>query len=326
MEERWRIEGPRVVVLPGEGKGRGRTMPVRGGGAGDGVKEVRWDEGEAAGVRQVFGEAMSDYAGSDAGSGSERSPVRASAHARRRSFSPEPDDVPLAHPPSLAHHLPTNSHSTTHTFRNPFASTPSTHHASNPSHSSSTSSSHWTTSDSHPSSSAAHAHIHHAHSVAVRRPDPRPRVAVPVRTSSKREVHETVRAGPEGEGVVRTGSMLERRPTLTEVGGGDSGRTSGKGASSGTGATRGRHESVAGLIEVVADESLDDVRDDGQREQQRRRHYHHQQRRRTGSATVADPEPGEEDRPAFFQQRETVPRYDASRGDPRLPSRSLRGG
>ncbi|BGP68508.1 hypothetical protein NBRC10513v2_001841 [Rhodotorula toruloides] len=311
MEERWRTEGPRVV-LAGAAAGSGR------GGGGAGMKEVRWDEREPRTVQQVWGEAMSDYdAASETGSGRVRVQSPAATHGRRRSFPPEPDDLPLPPPPPPPHqqqHHPSHSHSTIHTSHNPFNSTSSSHshshsyHASHPSHGSS-SSSHvegTTTSDSHPSA----AHIHTAHSVSLPSQAHQARPHLPVRTSSKREVHETVRAGPEGEGVVRTGSMLERRPTLTEAPGGSPARA----ASGSARAERRRHQSHAGLIEVVADGHDEQERDE---QDGRRRH----QRRRTRSNGLADPLPGEEDRPAFFQQRETLPRYDASRGDPRLPSR-----
>ncbi|BGP06184.1 hypothetical protein JCM10049v2_002003 [Rhodotorula toruloides] len=307
MEERWRTDGP-SVVLPGAVVGSGRGTPLRGG---RGQKEVRWDERETErrDVRQVWGEAMSDYdAGSETSSGRVRVQSPAATHGRRRSFPPEPDDLPLPplqQPPP--HHHPSHSHSTTHTFHNPFNSTSSSHshsyHASHPSHGSSASShvEGTTTIDWHPSA----AHIHTAHSVSL---PSQARPHLPVRTSSKREVHETVRAGPEGEGVVRTGSMLERRPTLTEAPVGSPARAAG--GASGR-AERRRHQSHAGLIEVVADVAHEQERD----EHDGRRRY---QRRRTGSNGVADPLPGEEDRPGFFQQRETLPRYDARRGDPRL--------
>ncbi|BGP30221.1 hypothetical protein JCM10296v2_001973 [Rhodotorula toruloides] len=311
MEERWRTEGPKVVVEPGVGSGIGR------GGGGTRMKEVRWDEREARGVKQVWGEAMSDYEGSETGSGRVRvqCPAATGTHGRRRSFPPEPDDLPLPPPPpphQSSHHHPSYSHSTTHTFHNPFNSTSSSshshsrsYHASHASHGSSSSShvEEGTTSDSHPSA----AHIHTAHSVSL---PSQTRPHLPVRTSSKREVHETVRAGPDAEGVVRTGSMVERRPTLTEASAGSPARV----ASGSARAERRRHQSHAGLIEVVADGHGEQGQEQEHEDGWRRHH-----RRRTGSNGVADPLPGEEDRPAFFQQRETLPRYDASRGDPRLP-------
>ncbi|GAA5829514.1 hypothetical protein JCM11251_000185 [Rhodosporidiobolus azoricus] len=235
-------------------------------------------------------------------------------------------------------------------FRNPFSSSTST--TGSHSHSNSLAHSTLTDRDPHPrahprlstsSSDAEHASVEGAEIVAVSAmpsssPDDEDTPLyshgvglAPVRMSSLRELHDTVRAGPRGDmnrnEVVKNPASVARRPTLTRrEGTGGSERSGSVTPRPPTQATvrpedvvpegyeeeevvlsdeerAKRHQSVAALIETV--ESSDDLLDESNASSSR------------GSKSLRDPPPGEEDRSAFFARRERMPRYSADGGDPR---------
>jgi len=110
-----------------------------------------------------------------------------------------------------------------------------------------------------------------------------------------RSMVDTVRAGP-GENVRMLGEgqvMVERKPSLTRI-------VNGRVATNAEIGREGRHRSVAGLIEGVADVANNEA---GGMTRRRRE----------------EPElPSEEDRPDYWIKRDVIPKYEVEKGDPRL--------
>ncbi|GAA5890303.1 hypothetical protein JCM6882_008788 [Rhodosporidiobolus microsporus] len=373
MEERWRTDGPSLVSssrAPSRAAAAApppqpMTVQVFGEAMSDYAAS---DEAHAP-------TESSGGGGGGGGRAQRRSvvafPSLASGrqHLRRRSWRQEEDgagagtpfSVPLAEgdmplrplPPAATAAGRARAPKTSSTsFRNPFSSAAS---LASHSHSNSTPSSkgHFVGASgtfdprrfSSSSSDAEHASVEGAQIMAVSatpspNDDDTPLYAygigvAPVRMSSLRELHETVRAGPRGDvsrsEVVKPAATVARRPTLTRRGvGGEGGseRTITPGPRPVTTATvrpedvvpegyeeeevvlseeeqrRAKHQSVAALIETV--ESFDELLDGGANGGHSRR----------GSSS-RDPPPGEEDRSAFFARRERMPRYSAEGGDPR---------
>ncbi|GAA5920183.1 hypothetical protein JCM1841_006633 [Sporobolomyces salmonicolor] len=255
MEERWRTEGPSLIIPETSGAGS-RAANRSGVGAGERVTSPDFSayfissrtgsspNSPGGTTTQMFGQAISDDHDSPS------SPTTATAirgrhnaglsspHPRRRnSHDPFDEFIPsLAPPPSSAavrHQTQLHRHSLSQPFSNPFDGAFSEHggHSTNDSHS------------SHDSpASAENARISLAHPVATGTLPPiegSPRVQHdrddddetdviplysqsaahrPLRTSSMRELVETCRAGPKGDSstsVVRPAAALARRPTLT---------------------------------------------------------------------------------------------------------------
>ncbi|GAA5864675.1 hypothetical protein JCM5353_006356, partial [Sporobolomyces roseus] len=123
----------------------------------------------------------------------------------------------------------------------------------------------------------------------------------PVRSSSMRSIIDTVRAGP-GEDVsvgvrLREGQavMVERKPSLTRIVNGKVANTSREGYK--------RHQSVAGMIENVGAGEEEETRQERSLTRRRRE----------------EPElPSEEDRPDYWIKRDTMPKYEVEKGDPRM--------
>ncbi|GAA5883392.1 hypothetical protein JCM16303_006728 [Sporobolomyces ruberrimus] len=126
-------------------------------------------------------------------------------------------------------------------------------------------------------------------------------IGLPLRSSSMRSVNEgTVRAGPKGDTsvglIAEKEVMVERKPSLTRI-------VNGKVVGTTNTTVRGRHESVAGIIEGGR-KSEESTRMGGRRSETRKRRE--------------EPEfPSEEDRPDFWVKRDIIPKYSVEGGDPR---------
>ncbi|GAA5877533.1 hypothetical protein JCM8547_000181 [Rhodosporidiobolus lusitaniae] len=267
-------------------------------------------------------------------------------------------DLPLPPPPVARGSSDTKKRETI--FRNPFSSTSSAGHGSHHSVDSGNSPlpgerfSVDTDADGYASSraSAEQAHIHTAQPISV--PPPGQGITldqtrtlthpddvslysmqttmIPLRMGSLKELQRSGSLGRRpsargggGEGrpgspeVVKPAKALARRPTLTRSG---STVVQGKASPAPLSSPReedeqggqvdgyveeleDKHRSVAGLIETM--ESFHDELDGVEETGRKRR----------------DPRPGEEDRSAYFSQRERMPRYEAgARRDPRRAARS----
>ncbi|GAA5900627.1 uncharacterized protein JCM6883_002906 [Sporobolomyces salmoneus] len=207
-------------------------------------------------------------------------------HPHRRSNAPRPTSKPLPLSPNVKTEFSSSSKGDL-PYQNPFTLTRTL----------TTTTSH-SIDESVPRSSIENARISQAQTRSIRPPgnslgNSLP-INLPLRSTSMRSVHEgTTKASPNGDlNVAEREDMVERKPSLTRI-------VNGKVLEDGTGRhPRGRHQSVAGVIEG--------------------RSSSESARRRMQFKRREEPElPGEEDRPDYFLKRVVVPKYSQD-SDPRV--------